>query len=111
MNDCVKVFIKTLLHGVALTDLNPNIEWNLTISQNIYSQSQRRSRDMALKRAFVVYVAAVDTSKREKRRMSEKCLYKLKCFQLIKLLINWHVMMNLVNQRRRILVFIYVCTY
>ncbi len=76
MNDCVKVFIKTWLHGdcnllhdVVLTDLNPNTEWNLTISQNIYSQSQRHSRDMALKRAFVVYVAAVDTSKREKRRI------------------------------------------
>ncbi len=57
-----------MLHDVALIDLNPNTERYLTVSQNIYSQSQRRSRDMALKRAFGVYVAAVETSKREKKK-------------------------------------------
>ncbi len=57
-----------MVHDVSLIDLNPNTERYLTVSQNIYSQSQRRSRDVALKRAFGVYVAAVDTSKREKKK-------------------------------------------
>ncbi len=55
-----------MVHDVSLIDLNPNTE--VSDSQNIYSQSQRRSRDVALKRAFGVYVAAVDTSKREKKK-------------------------------------------
>ncbi len=59
------VFIQTLL-TCCIIDLNPNTEWYLTVSQNIYLQSQRRSRDVALKRAFDV--AAVDTSKREKKK-------------------------------------------
>ncbi len=75
-----------MLHDVALIDLNSNTERYLTVSQNIYLQSQRHSRDVALKRAFVVYVAAVDTSKREKRRrgqnMRERCLYKMKMFSV-----------------------------
>ncbi len=64
------VFIQTLL-TCCIIDLNPNTEWYLTVSQNIYLQSQRRSRDVALKRAFDV--AAVDKQKREKERrnMSE----------------------------------------
>ncbi len=61
----LNVFIQTLL-TCCVIDLNPNTEWYLTVSQNIYLQSQRRSRDVALKRAFDV--AAVDTSKREKKK-------------------------------------------
>ncbi len=51
-----------------LIDLNQNAESYLTVSQNIYLQSQGRSRDVALKRAFGVFVVAVDTSKREKKK-------------------------------------------
>ncbi len=56
------------MHDVALIDLNSNTERYLTVSQNIYLQSQRRSHDVALKRAFVVYVASANTSKREKKK-------------------------------------------
>ncbi len=75
------VFIQTLL-TCCIIDLNPNTEWYLTVSQNIYLQSQRRSRDVALKRAFDV--AAVDKQKREKERrnMSEimSAQIKMLCF-------------------------------
>lgn len=56
-----------MLLDVDLTDLNSNTDRDLIVSRSIYLQSQRRSRYVALKRAFGVYVAAVDKKRENKK--------------------------------------------
>ena len=49
-------------------DLNPNTEWSF----KIYTYKVRCSQDVALKRAFVVCVAAVDTNKKREKKNTFK---------------------------------------